>query len=44
MNNNGYVFVAAVIERNQWKSDINLVGHENTVEVAVRRLYLVVLF
>jgi protein HIRA/HIR1 len=36
MNNNGYVFVAAVIERNQWKSDINLVGHENTVEVAVR--------
>ncbi|KAG8697412.1 HIR complex subunit, partial [Ceratobasidium sp. 394] len=34
MNNNGYVFVAAVIERNQWKSDINLVGHENTVEVA----------
>ncbi|KAJ1304238.1 hypothetical protein OPQ81_005401 [Rhizoctonia solani] len=34
MNNNGYVFVAAVIERTQWKSDINLVGHENTVEVA----------
>ncbi|CUA74706.1 Protein HIRA [Rhizoctonia solani] len=34
MNNNGYVFVAAVIERNQWKSDVNLVGHENTVEVA----------
>ncbi|CAE6539796.1 unnamed protein product [Rhizoctonia solani] len=34
MNNNGYVFVAAVIERTQWKSDINLVGHENTIEVA----------
>ncbi|KAG8894286.1 HIR complex subunit [Tulasnella sp. 408] len=34
MNNNGYVFVAAVIARNEWTSDICLVGHENTVEVA----------
>ncbi len=34
MNNNGYVFVAAVISRNEWASDICLVGHENTVEVA----------
>lgn len=34
MNNNGYVFVAAVIARNDWTSDICLVGHENTVEVA----------
>ncbi|EJD05339.1 WD40 repeat-like protein [Fomitiporia mediterranea MF3/22] len=34
MNNNGYVFTAAVISRNTWTSDISLVGHENTVEVA----------
>lgn len=34
MNANGYVFVAAVIARNEWTSDICLVGHENTVEVA----------
>ncbi|KDQ18757.1 hypothetical protein BOTBODRAFT_153623 [Botryobasidium botryosum FD-172 SS1] len=34
MNNNGYVFVAAVISRQTWASDISLVGHENTVEVA----------
>ncbi|PFH50533.1 hypothetical protein AMATHDRAFT_144901 [Amanita thiersii Skay4041] len=33
-NNNGYVFIAAVITRNSWMSDISLVGHENTVEVA----------
>ncbi|KAF8632896.1 hypothetical protein AX17_004742 [Amanita inopinata Kibby_2008] len=33
-NNNGYVFIAAVITRNLWTSDISLVGHENTVEVA----------
>ncbi|KAF8631486.1 hypothetical protein AX15_002373 [Amanita polypyramis BW_CC] len=33
-NNNGYVFIAAVITRNSWTSDISLVGHENTVEVA----------
>ncbi|KAL5498482.1 HIR1 [Sanghuangporus vaninii] len=33
-NNNGYVFTAAVISRNTWTSDISLVGHENTVEVA----------
>lgn len=34
-NNKGYVFIAAVIARNTWTSDISLVGHENTVEVAV---------
>ncbi|GJJ10789.1 hypothetical protein Clacol_005017 [Clathrus columnatus] len=34
MNNNGAVFVAAVIGRLNWTSDISLVGHENTVEVA----------
>ena len=34
-NNNGFVFTAAVITRNTWTSDISLVGHENTVEVAV---------
>ncbi|TFK61306.1 histone transcription regulator 1 [Pluteus cervinus] len=33
-NNQGFVFIAAVITRNQWTSDISLVGHENTVEVA----------
>ncbi|KZO91977.1 WD40 repeat-like protein, partial [Calocera viscosa TUFC12733] len=31
---NGPVFVAAVISRKEWTSDISLVGHENTVEVA----------
>ncbi|KAE9396447.1 WD40 repeat-like protein [Gymnopus androsaceus JB14] len=30
----GFVFIAAVITRNSWTSDISLVGHENTVEVA----------
>lgn len=34
-NNKGYVFIAAVIARNSWTSEISLVGHENTVEVAV---------
>ena len=34
-NNNGYVFIAAVIARNSWTSEISLVGHENVVEVAV---------
>ena len=34
MNNNGYIFIAAVIARGEWTSDISLVGHENTVEVA----------
>lgn len=34
-NNKGLVFIAAVITRNSWTSDISLVGHENTVEVAV---------
>ncbi|KAI5118027.1 hypothetical protein M0805_004892 [Coniferiporia weirii] len=33
-NNNGFVFTAAVITRNAWTSEISLVGHENTVEVA----------
>ncbi|KAI0674580.1 WD40 repeat-like protein [Trametes maxima] len=33
-NNDGYVFIAAVIARNSWTSEISLVGHENTVEVA----------
>lgn len=33
-NNNGFVFIAAVITRNSWTSDISLVGHENTIEVA----------
>jgi len=28
------VFIAAVIARNSWTSEISLVGHENTVEVA----------
>ncbi|BEJ17036.1 hypothetical protein CspHIS471_0604370 [Cutaneotrichosporon sp. HIS471] len=31
---NGPVFVAAVIEREGWQSDISFVGHENTVQVA----------
>lgn len=34
-NNKGFVFIAAVITRNSWTSDISLVGHENTIEVAV---------
>ncbi|KIJ51707.1 hypothetical protein M422DRAFT_203025 [Sphaerobolus stellatus SS14] len=34
MNNKGAVFVAAVIARSTWTSEISLVGHENTVEVA----------
>lgn len=33
-NNMGFVFIAAVIARNSWTSEISLVGHENTVEVA----------
>ncbi|CCM01218.1 uncharacterized protein FIBRA_03266 [Fibroporia radiculosa] len=33
-NNEGYVFIAAVIARSTWTSEISLVGHENTVEVA----------
>lgn len=31
---NGPVFVAAVIEREGWQSDISFVGHENTIQVA----------
>ena len=38
-NNKGFVFIAAVITRNLWTSDISLVGHENTVEVAVRLFF-----
>jgi protein HIRA/HIR1 len=34
-NNKGYIPIAAVITRNAWNSEISLVGHENTVEVAV---------
>jgi hypothetical protein len=34
-NNKGFVFIAAVITRGTWTSEISLVGHENTVEVAV---------
>jgi len=34
-NNRGFVFIAAVIARNSWTSEISLVGHENTVEVSV---------
>ncbi|KAJ8087366.1 HIR complex subunit [Marasmius tenuissimus] len=33
-NNRGFVFIAAVITRGSWTSEISLVGHENTVEVA----------
>ncbi|KAI6021803.1 histone transcription regulator 1 [Pisolithus microcarpus] len=33
-NNGGFVFIAAVITRGLWTSEISLVGHENTVEVA----------
>ncbi|KAF7329816.1 hypothetical protein MKEN_00245000 [Mycena kentingensis (nom. inval.)] len=33
-NNKGFVFIASVITHNSWTSDISLVGHENTVEVA----------
>ncbi|KAF8841980.1 histone transcription regulator 1 [Paxillus ammoniavirescens] len=33
-NNRGFVFIAAVITRGLWTSEISLVGHENTVEVA----------
>lgn len=39
-NNKGYVFIAAVITRNTWTSEISLVGHENTVEVAVSLQFL----
>lgn len=35
MNND--VFVAAVIERLSWRSNNSMVGHENIIEVAVRR-------
>ncbi len=32
---NGPVFVASVIDRDLWDSDISFVGHENTIQVAV---------
>lgn len=32
---NGPVFVAAVIEREEWEADISFVGHQNTIQVAV---------
>ncbi|KZV96855.1 WD40 repeat-like protein [Exidia glandulosa HHB12029] len=32
--NAGAVFIATVISRDSWQSDISLVGHENTVEAA----------
>lgn len=38
-NNKGFVFIAAVIARNSWTSEISLVGHENSVEVAVSFLF-----
>jgi protein HIRA/HIR1 len=41
-NNKGFVFIAAVITRNTWTSDISLVGHENTVEVAVSLSFLLI--
>jgi hypothetical protein len=40
-NSAGMVFIATVIARHSWTSEISLVGHENTVEVAVRPLLLV---
>ena len=33
---NGPVFVAAVIEREDWRAEISFVGHANTIQVAVR--------
>jgi protein HIRA/HIR1 len=35
---NGPVFVAAIIEREDWNSAISFVGHENTIQVAVGEL------
>lgn len=32
---NGPVFVAAVIERDDWLGQVSFVGHENTIQVAV---------
>jgi hypothetical protein len=34
-NQKGLVFIATVIVRDSWTTEISLVGHENTVEVAV---------
>lgn len=31
---NGPVFVAAIIDRYDWSTDISFVGHENTIQVA----------
>jgi hypothetical protein len=38
---NGPVFVAAVIEREGWSSEISFVGHANTIQVAVSYLSLI---
>jgi protein HIRA/HIR1 len=35
---NGPVFVAAVIEREGWASEISFVGHANTIQVAVSEI------
>ena len=35
----GPVFVAAVIDRTNWDTQISMVGHENVIEVAVSLLY-----
>lgn len=32
---NGPIFVGAVIEREDFKSELSFVGHENTIQVAV---------
>jgi protein HIRA/HIR1 len=37
---NGPVFVAAVIEREEWEADISFVGHQNTIQVAVSSVLL----
>lgn len=41
---NGPVFVAAVIDREGWASDISFVGHENTIQVAVSILNSIVIY
>lgn len=41
---NGPVFVAAVIDREGWASDISFVGHENTIQVAVSSLNYIMIY
>lgn len=41
---NGPVFVAAVIDREGWASDISFVGHENTIQVAVSILNYIMIY